>query len=208
MHFIDLTGKRFGRLVVISRTESPRKTETRWECQCDCGKIISTDGSRLKRGITKSCGCLANELTSLRSKKHGMFGTRLYRIWFNMKQRCANAKHVAYKNYGGRGIKVCDEWQDFEPFYKWAIANGYNDNLTIDRIDNNKGYSPDNCKWVSDKEQGQNKRNNRLICINGETHTIAEWFRLSGIKESTLRWRIKEGVPVEKLLKQIEGEVE
>jgi len=202
---IDLSGKRFGRLVVICRAESSRPTETRWKCLCDCGKEVTVDSFKLRHGMTKSCGCLANELTSLRSKKHGMFGTRLYRIWFNMKQRCANPKHIAYKNYGGRGITVCNEWQIFEPFYKWALANGYRDELTIDRIDNDKGYSPDNCQWLTEKEQGQNKRNNRMICINGETNTVAEWARRTGIKENTLRWRIKKGIPKEQLLNKKGG---
>jgi hypothetical protein len=199
--FIDLTGKRFGRLVVIHRAQSSRPTETKWECLCDCGNKTIVDSFKLRNGITKSCGCLAKELTSSRSKKHGMFGTRLYRIWFNMKQRCSNPKHIAFKNYGGRGIEVCSEWLEFETFCKWAMSYGYCEDLSIDRIDNDKGYSPENCRWSTEKEQGQNKRNNRVIHINGESHTIAEWARYSGIKENTLRWRITNGVPIEELLK-------
>jgi len=202
---IDLSGKMFGRLTVFRRAESPRPTETRWECQCDCGRQVVTASFRLRNGITKSCGCLANELTSLRSKKHGMFGTRLYRIWFNMKQRCANPKHVAYKNYGGRGITVCPEWQTFEPFCEWAIANGYRDDLSIDRIGNEEGYSPSNCRWVTDKEQGQNKRNNRMISFRGEKITVAECARRTGIRENTLRWRIGKGMSDDQVISYREG---
>ena len=123
--------------------------------------------------------------------KHGKKGTRLYRIWHDMKTRCCNKNTIYYKNYGGRGIDVCNEWrEDFMAFYNWSIANGYKDNLSIDRIDNNEGYSPDNCRWVDRKTQQRNKRNNRYITINGETHCLMEWCELLNLNYFTVHARI------------------
>lgn len=184
--FIDLTGQRFGRLVVNSRAEnkvdnSGRK-RTMWNCMCDCGKSIIVESSHLKSGHSKSCGCI--------TKKHGMFGTRLYKIWDGMKYRCFNEKHNQYKNYGGRGITVCDEWMDFIPFYEWAMSHGYRDDLTLDRIDVNGNYCPENCRWENDIVQHNNTRVNRHLEHNGETHTMAEWARIKGMKYVTLNTRI------------------
>lgn len=123
--------------------------------------------------------------------KHGKRKTRLYRIWANMKTRCYNPNYTQYKDYGGRGITVCNEWKnDFQAFYDWSISNGYNDILQIDRIDNNKSYEPSNCRWVDRKTQGRNKRNNRNYTINGETHCLSEWCLSLGLKNSTVRMRL------------------
>ena len=121
---------------------------------------------------------------------HGMVGTRVYRIWGKMKERCYNRNHDAYKNYGGRGITVCDEWQRFKPFCEWAMANGYADNLTLDRKDNDKGYSPENCRWVTMNEQENNRRNNRIITFHGESLTVSQWAERNSISPSTLYSRI------------------
>ena len=146
---------------------------------CDCGRETIVAQSSLRSGVTQSCGCLMRELSSKRATKHGGRKTRLYRIWDNMKSRCSNPTKGNYKEYGGRGIKVCEEWlHDFAAFRDWALANGYDDALTIDRIDNDKGYSPDNCRWITQAEQNRNQRTNHMVTYHGETKAIREWAQL------------------------------
>lgn len=158
MVLMDLIGQRYGRLTVLQRAETINK-RTRWLCRCDCGQEVTVEAYNLKTGHTQSCGCLQKEAASLASTTHGMRHTRLYRIWVCMRNRCYQKSYHAYKHYGGRGISVCDTWlHDFQAFHDWAIENGYNDNLSIDRIDNNKGYAPDNCRWATQEEQNKNKR--------------------------------------------------
>lgn len=133
--------------------------------------------------------------------KHGMRHTRIYDIWRSMRQRCSNPKCINYHNYGGKGVSVCREWNEsFEAFYKWAMDNGYNDELTIDRIDVNKDYDPTNCRWVTYKEQANNKTNNRIIEFKGESRTIAEWADITGIKKATIWARLQKGWNVERAL--------
>ena len=165
--FRDLTGHRFGRLVAIGRCGTSPAGNAIWLCQCDCGSETKVLGLDLTRNHTSSCGCLRNELSAIRCTKHSKSRTRLHTIWKAMNQRCCNPANKEYHRYGGRGITVCDEWQnDFQVFYDWAIANGYDGNAprgqcTIDRTDNDKGYNPDNCRWVDMKTQSNNRSNNR-----------------------------------------------
>ena len=182
----DITGQRFGRLVVLEYLG-----RSKWLCICDCGATMIAGTGHLKSGHTCSCGCYQKERTSETHKKHGERATRLYNIWAKMKARCLNEKESCFERYGGRGIQVCEEWaQSFETFAEWAYSNGYAENLTIDRIDNNKGYSPENCRWATMKDQSNNRRSNRLLTHNGETRTLAQWSEAAGIKPRALTRRL------------------
>lgn len=192
--FKDLTGKRFGRLVVIGRDQNDKNGNARWTCICDCGRTSVSYGSQLRNGRTQSCGCLHRERVAQLSQHyrltHGASSTRLYRSWRKMIERCVNEHCASYKYYGARGISVCAEWNDFTNFQEWAIHNGYSDELTIDRIDTEKGYSPDNCRWATITEQANNKRNNHFLAYDGETLTIAQWERRTGIPQHLILQRI------------------
>lgn len=159
----DLTGQRFGRLTVIRREGSDKRGNAVWLCRCDCGNETVVDGWSLRCGNTKSCICLKYEVVKEQFTVHGQSLSRLHGVWKGMKERCSNPKHNRYHRYGGRGITVCDEWRNsFQAFYDWAIVNGYDENAprgqcTIDRIDNDKGYNPDNCRWVDAKTQRHNQ---------------------------------------------------
>lgn len=192
-------GKTYGRLTVIREAgRSGRKVL--WECVCECGNHSIVEGNRLRSGGTKSCGCLRADTIVAFNKKHGMSSSRLYNIWSHMKSRCSNKNNEAYKRYGGRGIAVCKEWQKFEPFMKWAMKNGYKDNLEIDRLDNNLGYSPENCHFTTPKINSRNRRSNRLVTINGKTKTLAEWSEISGLDSTLIRYRVSSGWPEKDIL--------
>lgn len=196
-NFVDRTGLKYGKLTCTDTFER-RGKRIYWLCKCECGNEKWVCAQNLIKA--KSCGC--NNKTS--HTIHGMSHTRIHDTWNHMISRCHNKNHRFYKYYGGRGIKVCEEWigtEGFMRFYDWATKNGYQETLTLDRIDNNKGYSPENCRWVTQSVQNNNKRSNRNIEYNGEIHTIAEWARLYNIKYSTLQMRLtKRGWDIEKAL--------
>lgn len=188
-----LEGRKFGRLLVLRKAnKSPF-----WICLCDCGTEKSVSGYNLLKSIASSCGCITKERLTEKNKRnatHRMTGTRLHNIWDTMKARCYRPNSKDFKNYGGRGIMICEEWKmSFETFYEWSMNNGYGDHLSLDRVDVNVDYEPSNCRWATTKEQGNNTRINRHITINRQTKTIAEWSDISGIGPKALRYRIEAG---------------
>lgn len=173
----DITGQRFGRLVALEENGRKHK-EVVWKCLCDCGNIKNITSSSLRYGTTRSCGCLLPDASKAANTKHGLYGTPIHRTYFNMKNRCYNPHYCLFKSYGGKGIKVCDEWLEkngLQNFYEWSLKNGYSTELSIDRIDNDKGYSPDNCRWVTMKAQQNNRTNNRCFEIDGTIKTMKQW---------------------------------
>lgn len=198
---IDYSGQKIGRLTVVARAGSNQQREAMWLCKCECGSETIIRGSDVRTGHIKSCGCWKRESSKKLLTKHGKRNTRLYHIWCGMKTRCNNPNDIGYNLYGGRGIKVCDEWsQDFMAFYQWATENGYTDKMTIDRIDADGNYCPENCRWTTQKAQQNNRRNNHIIAFNGETRTVTEWAEITNIKSTTIYNRLKRGWTIEKAL--------
>lgn len=202
--FKDLTGQRFGRLVVIRKDHVARNHNIAWLCKCDCGNYHIATTANLHRGSVKSCGCWYRDYIKAGGNNrttHGKSKTRLYKAWTQMKQRCYNQHKDGYEDYGGRGITVCEEWRNsFEAFYKWSIANGYTDKLSIDRINVNGNYEPSNCRWATNKEQSNNRRSNIHIEYKGEVKTLKQWAEEKGICEKTLKHRIESGWDIEKAM--------
>ena len=188
----DLTGKKFNRLTVLSKCNYNNKYgRCMWHCKCDCGKELDLCSNSLLKNNTKSCGCLKMEIIKNRFATHKESKTRLYFVWGAIKKRCYKQNNPGYKNYGGRGIKMCDEWKnDYVKFRDWAKNNGYKENLTIDRINNNGNYEPNNCRWVNRHIQNSNTRRTHFITFNGEIHTMKEWSKILNIKYSTLANRL------------------
>lgn len=190
--------------MVSDKFKRSDKCNSRAMFQCVCGKIKEIGVSNVASGKTKSCGCMSKILWQQseygKSKHHGRF-TRLYSIYAAMKQRCCNPNYFESQYYGGRGITICDEWKNnFVAFRDWAMANGYKDGLSIDRVNTNKGYSPDNCRWATAKEQSRNKRNNIMITLNGETHCLIEWCEILDLPYQTIEMRIHRGWDKEKAI--------
>lgn len=200
---IDLTGQVFGLLTVIKRVTRPegKCKGIYWLCECECGNTIIASTEQLRKGVIISCGCVKKERVKYKREViHGYSYTRVYVIWKNMMARCYNPKDVGYKNYGARGVTVYDEWHDVSVFAEWAYANGYADDLTIDRINTNGNYEPDNCRWVSMKVQQNNKRNNVFLEYKGERLTLAQWSDKMEIPYSTLVNRHSNGWSIEEIL--------
>lgn len=189
-----LPGERFGYLTVVSACpERTKSGQIKYRCECTCGNHVDVVKYNLLNGTSKSCGCYRKKRCAETHTTHGLSHTRLKKIYGNMKDRCYNKNMPAYKNYGGRGIKICDEWlEDFVRFYNWAISNGYSDDLTIERIDVNGDYSPSNCTWIPLAEQAKNRRYKQYE-LDGESHTLSQWAEIYGIKKSTLEKRLRIG---------------
>lgn len=184
----DLTGQRFGRLIVIKRTANDKYGRAIWECSCDCGNKKTVSGASLISGKVKSCGCLRHDNRSC--VKHGGANTTLYRRWCSIIHRCESPCSPYYKNYGARGIKVCDEWHDFSKFKEWVIKTRPQEDYTVERIDVDGDYCPSNCTWIPLGEQARNRRTNVIIEYNGEKHILVEWCEILNLNYKLVHNRI------------------
>ena len=199
----NLSGQKCSRLLVVERAENNKFNQVQWLCKCDCGNTKIVKAQSLVSGECKSCGCLKKEqdFINIIKVKHRKCNTRLYNIWRDMKWRCNSPKSKRHKFYYDKGIKVCQEWQeDFMNFYDWAMANGYKDNLTLDRINNNGNYEPKNCRWATITEQNNNQSNNIRIKYNESEYTLSELSKIYNIKRATLYDRIKRGWTIDEAL--------
>lgn len=187
----DLTGKRFARLLVIARLPNGNGGSPYWLCQCDCGSIKPVDGHSLRSGGTTTCGCLART-------QQGRSGTRCYRVWHNMMRRCHCPEDKSYPYYGQRGIEVCARWHTFSSFFE--DMGDPPEGLSIDRINNDMGYSPWNCRWATKKTQMRNTRNSKVIEFNGQSRCLTEWAERTGLSHDCLRGRLRQGWSVERAL--------
>lgn len=196
----NLKGMKFGKWNVIERNGKTNDNHIKWLCQCDCGNKSNVSSNDLISGKSKQCIKCAYES----KKTHGLYKSKLYKIYHSMINRCNNKNEKEFNNYGGRGIKVCDEWQNnFLNFYNWAMTNGYADNLSIDRIDNNGNYCPENCRWATRKEQNCNTRRNRLYTHNGKNLTLTDWCRELKINYERTRSRLRLGWNFEDAIKEV-----
>jgi hypothetical protein len=189
-------GNRYGRLTVITEVDKIRGARS-FKCECDCGnKEYIVTGCDLRSGRVNSCGCYKSEKITKENTTHGLKQHRIYKIYYNMIARCYNDKTSHFKDYGGRGITICDEWlgeSGFVNFYDWSMKNGYSNDLSIDRIEVNGNYEPNNCRWATNEEQANNKRKTIYIEINGETKTLKQWCEFYNLNYNSVRYRIKSG---------------
>lgn len=195
---LEITGQRFGRLLVLIGEESINSHSV-WRCLCDCGTILDVVGSKLTTGHTKSCGCFCIDKTKEANTKHGRHGSKLYKIWAGMKRRCLNENELCFPRYGGRGIGICKEWMDFENFHK-DMGKGYADGLQIDRVDNHGDYSKQNCRWATRKQNARNTRSNVLVFAKGKLQCVAAWAEELGVKKEALYYRVNAGWNDEKII--------
>lgn len=190
----QVNGKKFGRLLAVEYVGPNGNGERMWKCQCECGKTKVVKGSSLRSGATKSCGCYKKECNSIsRNIKHGMTKKgsprNCYTSWVSMRTRCKNRFHKAYHRYGGRGIKICKRWDDFQNFL--ADMGMRPEGMELDRINNDGDYEPSNCRWATCKQQGRNRNNNRILTVGGESRCLSEWSELTGTKKTTIRERLR-----------------
>lgn len=194
----NITGERFSKLVAIERIGVNIYRKSIWKCVCDCGNEVNISLGELLTGNTKSCGCIRF--------KHGVTEnskgrSRLLHIWNGIIGRTSNPNNKDFVRYGGRGIKICNGWKkSFKKFYEWSLSNGYEENLSIDRIDNDRSYEPSNCRWATVETQSNNRRNNVFLSSNNESHTVTQWAKIVGINSETLRGRVNKGWSVNKIL--------
>ena len=193
-------GKKYGRWTVLNFSHRASGKRQMYICRCECGTIRPVSLAAIKHGHTISCGCLQREVAKKLGTKHGDIHKRLYKIWQNMRSRCQYPSARYYYMYGGAGITVCPEWENYETFRHWALTNGYDDNLSIDRIDGTKNYTPDNCRWVTMKQQQRNKRTNHKITLGNKTQSVTEWCEDLNISRSMVFKRLKLGWSEEKAL--------
>ena len=189
-------GSKHGRLLVLKFSHRDKHKAKHYICRCDCGNVCTVNIAHAKSGHTKSCGCFARERSRDAGKKskHNKINTRLYSIWAGMKTRCLNPNSDHKKWYYEKGIDICDEWKnDFMSFYNWSMKNGYANDLTIDRVNNNKGYNPENCRWANSTQQSRNKSHTIFVNFNGENKTLKEWSEITKIRYITLYYRYKSG---------------
>lgn len=211
---MDITGQKFSRLTAVKQVGRDKGRQALWEFKCDCGNTCITRASSARNGNTRSCGCLPKEMIKYIALKylplahaatttHGKSKERVYRIYKAMKARCYNHHNMKYHNYGAKGITICDEWlNNSQTFIDWAALNGYKDNLTIDRKNNDKGYSPDNCRWVTVAEQNRNTSQNVYLTLNGQTRIMTDWAKMMGMHPTTLAGRLRSGWSVERAILQ------
>lgn len=187
-----MIGMKFSRLIVLAQVDNPKSRSISYECFCECGNRKVVTKYNLLNKMVKSCGCLHDEMTSKRFTTHGLSKSPTYTVWANMKSRCYRANHPQYNDYGGRGITVCESWiNSFENFLSDIGEKPFG--LSLDRIDNNKGYSKENCRWASLKVQNRNKRENNILTIGSESKCIAEWSEISNLSEDLIRQRVNLG---------------
>ena len=196
----NIIGQRFGRLVVLSRVENSAGGQARWICECDCGSLTVARGVKLRNGHTSSCGCLQRERAKEAATTHNMSKTcPEYKVWNGIKRRCFNKAEKCYPRYGGRGITMVDRWLSFENFLS-DMGPRPSPNHSIDRIDNEGNYGPDNCKWADAKEQANNRRSSHFITYDGLTLTVTQWENKLGFPNHTVHSRLRLGWPIEKIL--------
>lgn len=199
---IDIQGEQFGNITVLENAGVDNGGNSLWKCKCTCGREIIRSYSNIVRSAGVGCKECKNEYLRKTHYKHGDTDTRLHNIWLHMRHRCQSTTDADYKNYGERGIAVCDEWQEYQAFKEWALSNGYADDLTIERVNVDDGYNPSNCKWIPKGEQTNNRRNTKYFTINGTRKTLSDWCKEYGQNGELVRARLKYGFDIKDALER------